>query len=170
MSEYMARPRWLAARKSSRSLPTIAGCGGDGVQRPLQAGPHRPLPRAAAAAQDGVGAVGLVGQAQQVGPFGVVELQGAGERVEHAGRDPGQGAAFELGVVLHAHPGQRGDLTAPQPRHPTPPGDGQPGLLGADLGAAGGEELAHFDSVVHAGDGTTRRPAVGMHWQYTHHQ
>ena len=113
------------------------------------------------AAQDGVAAVGLVGQAQQVGAFGVVELQGAGERVEDAGGDTGEGAAFELGVVLHAHPGQRGDLAAPQPGDAALPGGGQAGLLGADLGAAGGEELAHFDSVVHDIDGTTRGAQVG---------
>ena len=74
----------------------------------------------AATAQHGVGTVGLVRQMQEMCPLGVVEAQGAGDRVEHAGRDPGQAAPFEFGVVLHAHPGQRGDLTAPQPRHPTP--------------------------------------------------
>jgi hypothetical protein len=62
----------------------------------------RLLPRIAGP-QDGVAAVGFVGEAQQVGAFGVVELQGAGEGVEHAGRDTGQKAALELGVVLHAH-------------------------------------------------------------------
>ena len=77
-----------------------------------------------------------MGEAEQVGAFGVVELQGAGERVEHAGGDSGQGAAFELGVVLHAHAGQRGDLAAPQAGHAALPGGGQPGLLRGDLGAA----------------------------------
>jgi hypothetical protein len=48
-----------------------------------------------------------------VGAFGVVELQGAGERVENAGRDAGEGAAFEFGVVLHAHSGQSRDLATP---------------------------------------------------------
>ena len=102
----------------------------------------------------GVAAVGLVGEAQQVGAFGVVELESAGERVQHAGRDTGEGAAFEFGVVLHAHAGQAGDLAAPQPGNPAVPDGGQAGPLGADLGAAGGEELAHFDSVVHDIDGT----------------
>jgi hypothetical protein len=54
-----------------------------------------------------------VGETEQMGAFGVVELQGAGDRVENAGRDSGEGAAFELRVVLHAHAGQRGDLAAP---------------------------------------------------------
>jgi len=49
---------------------------------------------------------------QQVHTFGIVELQGAGERIEHTGGHAGQRAAFELGVLLHAHPGQRSDLTA----------------------------------------------------------
>jgi len=47
-----------------------------------------------------------VGQVEQVGPLGVVELEGAGDRVQHARRDPSQGASLELGVVLDAHPGQ----------------------------------------------------------------
>ena len=64
--------------------------------------------------QDAGGTVSLVGQVEQVGPFGVVESEGAGQRVEDAGGHSGQGAAFELGVVLHAHPGQGGDLAAPQ--------------------------------------------------------
>ena len=83
----------------------------DGVQRPLQAGPDAPL-LGPGAAEDSAGAVSLLGQPQQVHTFGIVELQGAGERIEHTGGHAGQRAAFELGVVLHAHPGQRSDLTA----------------------------------------------------------
>ena len=115
-SEYMARPSWLAARKSSRSFPTIAGA------VVMASSVHCRLGRTlhclgAGAAEDSAGAVSFPGQPQQVHPFGVVELQGAGERVEHAGGHTGQRAAFELGVVLHAHPGQRGDLAAPEPGH-----------------------------------------------------
>jgi hypothetical protein len=102
----------------------------------LQAWPDRPLLRAAAWPQDGVAAVGLVGEAEQVGAFGVVELQGAGEGVEHAGRDTGQRAALELCVVLHAHSGQRRDLATAQPGDPALPGHREPGPLGSDLGAA----------------------------------
>ena len=87
-----------------------------------------------------------------MGTFGVVELQGAGERVEHTGRDSGQGAAFELGVVLDAHLGQCGDLAAPQTRNAPPPRRGQTGLFRAELGSAGREELAHLGSVVHGSD------------------
>jgi len=115
----------------------------------------------ARAAQDGAAAVGLVGEAEQVSTFGVVELQSAREGVQDAGGHSGERTAFELRVVLHAHPGQRGDLAAPQPGDAALPGGGNAGLLGADLGAARGEELAHFDSVVHAIDGTTPRGNVG---------
>jgi hypothetical protein len=55
----------------------------------LQTGPGRQLLRSAAA-QDRVAAVGLVGEAQQMGPFGLVKLEGAGDRVEYARGDPGQ--------------------------------------------------------------------------------
>lgn len=96
-----------------------------------------------------------------MGPLGVVELEGACDRVEHAGRHPGQAAAFELGVVLHAHPGQRGDLTAPEAGHPALTGDGEASLSGADLRPTGGEELAHFDSVVHAINRTARHRRLG---------
>jgi len=38
-----------------------------------------------------------VGQAHQAGAFGVVEPQGAGDRIEDSGGDSGEGAAFEFG-------------------------------------------------------------------------
>jgi hypothetical protein len=96
-----------------------------------------------------------VGETEQVGAFGIVELQGARECVEDAGGRPGQCAAFELGVVLHAHSGECGDLAAPEPGDTTASGGGKAGLLGGDLGAAGREEVAHLGSVVHEFDGTT---------------
>ena len=70
-----------------------------------------------------------------MGAFGVVELQGPGDRVEHLGETPGEGAAFELGVVLDADPGQGGDLAAAQSGHAAAAGVGQPGLLRGDRGA-----------------------------------
>jgi hypothetical protein len=48
---------------------------------------------------------------EQVTPFGVVELEGAGDGVEDRRRSAGDRAAFELGVVLDV----------------TPPREGQPG-------------------------------------------
>ena len=98
--------------------PAVADDGrcGDLVEHPVQARPRCPvLAGPAAGPHAGAGAVGGVGEVEQVGPFGVVELQGAGDGVEHGGGDAGDGAAFQLGVVLDADPGQGGDLAAAQP-------------------------------------------------------
>ena len=96
----MARPRWLAASRSIRPLRMIAGRG-ERVERPLQARPGLPAFRGSAAGPHaGGGAVGGVGEVEQVGAFGVVEPQGAGESVQDGGGGAGDGAAFELGVVL----------------------------------------------------------------------
>lgn len=59
------------------------GSGGDRVQGPLQAAVRRPGPGGAAAgAGEGVGAVGGLGQMEEVGALRVVELQGAGNGLE----------------------------------------------------------------------------------------
>jgi hypothetical protein len=50
------------------------------------------------------------GQIEQVRPLGVIELEGTGDGIQHAGRGSGEGASFEFRVVLDAHAGQRGDL------------------------------------------------------------
>ena len=84
----MARPRWLVASRSIRPLRTMAGPPVMRVEYPLQGrvavssavrgrrrGPHA---RA--------GAVGGVGEVEQVGAFGVVELQRPGDGVEHRRR------------------------------------------------------------------------------------
>ena len=47
-------------------------------------------------------------------PFGVVELERAGERFEHAFGDAAQVAALEPGVVGDADAGEHGDLLAAQ--------------------------------------------------------
>lgn len=85
--------------------------GGDGVQRPLQAAVGCPLPGAAASASgECVRAVGGLREVEQVGAFGFVELEGPGHGFEDGGGDTGEVAAFELGVVLHAHVGEGSDL------------------------------------------------------------
>ncbi|GAB2745381.1 hypothetical protein GCM10027072_46870 [Streptomyces bullii] len=67
------------------------GPGGDRVQGPLQTAVGCPLPRAAApGAGESVGAVGGLRQVQQVGAFGVVELQGAGDSFEDGRGDTGE--------------------------------------------------------------------------------
>ena len=102
--------------------------------------------RGAAAGGD---AVGGAGEVVEVGALGVVELQRPRQRLQHAGGGAGDLAALEPGVVLHAQPGERRDLAAPQARHAAVAGGGQPDLVRGDARAAGGEELAHLLSVVH---------------------
>ena len=51
-----------------------------------------------------------------MGALGVVELQGADERLEHAVRDALRVAALEPRVVLDADAGEQRDLLAAQPR------------------------------------------------------
>ena len=82
-------------------------------------------------------------------PFGLVELQGSGQRLEDAGGGAGDLAALEPGVVLHAQPGEGGDLAAPQSGDPAGAGGREADLVGGDAGAAGGQELAHLLAVVH---------------------
>ena len=101
-----------------------------------------------------------------MGPFGVVELQGAGDRVEDRGGDAADRAAFELGVVLDADPGERGDLAAPQSRYAAGADVGQAGLLRGDLGSPRDQELADLGRL------STRRRydasrSGGMPCQYT---
>ena len=118
---------------------------GDRLQRPLQAEPGRGLARRTTARPArGRDAVGGAGEVEQVGAFGLVELQRPGQRVEHAGGGAGDLAALEPGVVLDAQPGEGGDLAAAQPGHPAAAGGREADLVRGDAGAAGGEELAHL--------------------------
>ena len=94
--------------------------------------------------------------------FGVVELQGPGDGVEHGGGDTAECAALQLGVVLHTDAGQGGDLTTTQARDTAGADVGHPGLLRGDLGPPRDQELAHLGSVVHLstvrGNHRTRDP------------
>ena len=129
--------------------------GGDGVKGPLQAGPAAHwvgLRRRGAWPR---GAVGGLGEVEQVAPFGVVELESAGDRVEDAGGDAAERAALELGVVLDAHPGQAATSLRRSPGTRRCPAWRQRGLLGSDLGSPRGQELADFGTVVHGDHGTT---------------
>jgi hypothetical protein len=94
--------------------------------------------------------------------LGLVEVQGAGQGVENAVGSTGEVAAFELGVVLNADPGQVGDLAAAQPGHAAVAVEVlQSGLLGADLGAARAEEGFNLVTVVHV---TQARPNRDTEW------
>lgn len=93
--------------------------GGEGVQHPLQAPVSGPAPGGAAARPgEGVGALGCMRQVDEVGAFGVVELEGAGDGFENGGGGSGEVSALQLGVVLHAHIGERGYLAAAQAGYP----------------------------------------------------
>ena len=83
-----------------------------------------------AAADASGGGVGAAGQIEQVLPFGVVELQGTGHRLQHRLRRPGQVPALQPAVVVDTQPGEQGDLLAAQTRHPALAAvAGQAGLL-----------------------------------------
>ena len=105
-----------------------------------------------------------------MGSFGLVELQGAGERVEDAGRGAGDLAALELGVVLDAEPSDCGDLAAPESGDAARPRGREADLVGGETGAASGEELAHLGTVVHLSSlgraghqGRAMRGALSVH-------
>ena len=56
--------------------------------------------------------VGGVRQVVQVGVFGFVQLQSAGDGIEHAVGHPGQIAPFQLRVIIRADSGQNSDFLA----------------------------------------------------------
>ena len=90
---------------------------GDRLECPLQARPRRGLAGCTTAgAARGGDAVGGAGEVEEVCSFGLVELQGAGQRVEDTAGGAGDLAALELGVVLDAEAGDSGDLAAPRAR------------------------------------------------------
>ena len=106
----------------------------------MDLGPDVPLGFAARGAHRGrlCGA----GEIEEVGALGVVELESAGQCLEHAVGDPGRVTALQAGVVRDAHAGQDGDLLAAQSRNAAAAVRDQPRLLRGDPAAAGGEEVA----------------------------
>ena len=82
--------------------------------------------------------------------LGLVELQGACERLEYRLRHPGGGAAFEAGVVVDADAGKERDLLTSESRHASIASEpGQARVLGCDPGPPRGQELAHLVPRVH---------------------
>ena len=77
-----------------------------------------------------------------MGALGVVELKRASQCLQHALGGSAHVAALQPRVVRDADAGQDGDLLAAQPGNAAAAVRRQPGLLGRDPGAAGGEELA----------------------------
>ena len=86
---------------------------GERVEGPLHARADRAAGRRQACRRLGPGEV------EEVEPFGIVEVEGAGDGVEHAVGRSVNVAALELGVVVRAHAGEIRHLLAPQPRHPS---------------------------------------------------
>ena len=116
---------------AARPLRTIAWQRGHSVEDALHDGTDLLLGGGAATAV-GCG-VGGAGQVVQMCLFGLVELQGAGDGVQHAVGDSGEVAAFQVGVVVVADPGQHGYFFAAQSGNPSPAVGGQARLLGVIL-------------------------------------
>src|SRR5215212_11056361 len=95
-------------------------------------------------------------------PFGVVELQRPGQRLQDALGDAAETAAFEPGVVIDADAGEQRDLLPAQPSHPAVAAvHRQASPLRSDLGAPGGEEIADLRPVVHDVDATAEPRSAG---------
>jgi transcriptional regulator of aromatic amino acid metabolism len=60
------------------------------------------------------------GEVEQMRSFGLIQMQRAGQRIEHAVGRAAEVAALEAVVVVDAEPGEGGDLLAPQAGHYLP--------------------------------------------------
>lgn len=87
-----------------------------------------------------------------MGPFSVIKLQSAAKRIEYGVGDAAQVATLEPGVVLRADTCELGHLRAAEAGYPPEAVGSQVGLLRADLGSPGNQELAHLVGVVHVLD------------------
>jgi hypothetical protein len=105
-----ARPNWLTTRRSVE--PTVADIRRrtDGVEDPLDAG-AQVLLLGGATASAAAGVRGI-GQVEEVGAFGLVELEGTCQGFQHGLGNAGGVPAFETGVVVGADAGEQGDLLA----------------------------------------------------------
>jgi hypothetical protein len=94
---------------------------------------------------------GDLGQLPQVLPLGGVQAQRVGQRVHHRHGRVAVAALLDPDEVLHADPGQRRQLRAPQPRSPPAPPGRQAHRARAGGVAAGPKEVtqrrAHASSV-----------------------
>jgi hypothetical protein len=134
---------------------------------PIEARPSGPaLGGAAARPHERAGAVGGLGEVEQVSPLSVVELQRSDDCVEDCGGRAGQRPALKLGVVLDTHPGQSGDLAATQAGDPTAADLRQARLLRSELGSPRDEEIADLGAVVHVTDSPAQPGPLGMPCQY----
>jgi hypothetical protein len=101
--------------------------------------------------------VGGAGEVEEVGAFGVVELEPPGERFEHAVGDAADVPALQALVIVDADAGQRCDLFTAKARD-TPLAVGrQTRLLRCDLRSPGGQELRDVVRRVHVDQRTSIR-------------
>jgi uncharacterized protein len=117
---------------------------GDAVERVDQ-----PAQRGADPLGSRPAAPGRPAEVVEMGPLGVAEPKGAGDRVEHALGGLAGAALLEPHVVVHADPGQQGELLAAQARHAPPPVGMKSDLLGLEAGPSRLQELAELAALVH---------------------
>jgi hypothetical protein len=73
-----------------------------------------------------------------VGALGLVELERAGECIQHGLGDPAEVSPLQAGVVVDAHPGQQRDFFPAEPWNaPVAAVGGQACLLRRDPGSPG---------------------------------
>jgi hypothetical protein len=126
---------------------------GQRFQHPVQAGPH-PLRRHRAAS-----CASGPGQGKEVVALRIGQAQRPANGVQHGIGRVEAAAALQADVVVHAHPGELGDLLPAQARHAAGTRlRGQAGLFGGDPGPAGAQELPEFRIAPSAG----RWPAHGV--------
>jgi hypothetical protein len=136
--------------------------GGELVEHPLQARSGCPgFAGPPAGSHYRASSVGGLGEVEQVGSFGLVELEGSSDRVEDGGGGAGEGTTFQFGVVLDAHAGECGDLAATQAGNATVAHIRQDGLQRGEFGSPRDEELTDLGTVVHTDDSTARLAGWG---------
>jgi hypothetical protein len=92
---------------------------------------------------------------EQVLALGVVEVQGSGQGIKDTGGGTTERPAFELGVVLHTHASEGGDLAAAKAGNAALPKLRHASLLRGDPGPSRGQELTDHNAVVHGADPRT---------------
>ena len=94
--------------------------------------------------------VGGPGEVREVVALRLVELERVGDRLEDAVRDAARVAPLQARVVLDADAGEQRHLLAAEAGDPSLAAERrQPGALGRQLRAAGGEELADLGLGAH---------------------
>src|SRR5207247_1148092 len=91
------------------------GRAGDRVECPLDLGPNALLGLAATRPRNR--RLGGAGEVEEVGTFGIVELERPRQCLQHALGDPVHVSALQAGVIRSAHAGQHGDLLAAESGH-----------------------------------------------------